>query len=113
MRKVKIITDSCADIGRELRESRDIDYVQMKTIYNHTELDASLDWQFYSPKELYDIMRGGEHVLTAQVPAEEFSRVFTPYIEAGYDIVYIGCSLKQSGSVNNGTVVANKLTETH
>lgn len=58
-------------------------------------------------------MRGGERVLTVQVPAEEFSRVFTPYIEAGYDIVYIGCSLKQSGSVNTGTVVANKLTETH
>lgn len=29
---------------RELRESRDIDYVRMKPIYNGTELDASLDW---------------------------------------------------------------------
>lgn len=93
MRKVKIITDSCADIGRELRERRDIDYVRMKTIYNYTELDASLDWQFYSTKQLYDIMRGGERVLTAQVPAEEFSRVFTPYIEAGCDIVYIAVRL--------------------
>lgn len=113
MRKVKIITDSCADIGREMRERWDIDYVRMKTVYNGTELDASLDWQFYSPKELYDIMRGGERVLTAQVPADEFARVFTPCVESGCDAVYIGCSLKQSGSVNTGAVVAKRLMEAH
>ncbi len=54
-------------------------------------------------------MRAGERVLTAQVPTEEFGRIFRKYLEEGKDVVYIGCSLKQSGSVNTGAVVAKKL----
>ncbi len=113
MRTVKIITDSCADIGHDLRDRYDIDYARMKTIYEGKEQWASLDFEYYTPKELYDIMRAGNRVLTAQVPPDEFSRIFTLYLEQGYDIVYIGCSLKQSGSVNTGAVVARKLLETY
>ena len=113
MRTVKIITDSCADIGYDLRDRYDIDYARMKTIYEGKEQWASLDFEYYTPKELYDIMRAGNRVLTAQVPPDEFSRIFTLYLEQGYDIVYIGCSLKQSGSVNTGAVVARKLLETY
>lgn len=109
MRPIKIITDSCADIGRELREAYGIDYARMQTVYKDKEQWASLDFEYYTPKELYDIMRGGERVLTNQVPAEEFERVFTKYLSEGFDIVYIGCSLKLSGSVNTGEVAAKKL----
>jgi DegV family protein with EDD domain len=109
MRPVKIITDSCADIGRELREKYDIDYARMNTQYDGKELPASLDWEFYTPKALYDIMRQGNRVLTTQVPVEEFRRIFRLYLDGGYDIVYIGCSLKQSGSVNTGSVIAKEL----
>ncbi len=111
MRAVKIITDSCSDLGRELRERYDIDYARMKTSYNEKEQWASLDFEYYTPKELYDIMREGNRVFTTQVPAEEFERIFKKYLELGFNIVYIGCSLKQSGSVNTGTVVAKKLVE--
>ncbi len=113
MRNVKIITDSCSDLGLDIRTRYDIDYAKMCTICDGKEQSASLDWEYYSPKELYDIMRAGKRVLTTQVPAEEFHRVFTHYIELGYDIVYIGCSLKLSGSVNTGNIVAKKLTEQH
>lgn len=56
-------------------------------------------------------MRAGNRVLTTQAPPEEFERIFTEYLERGCDIVYIGCSLKQSGSVNTGSVVAKRLLE--
>ena len=49
----------------------------MNTVYKGEETPASLDWEYYSPKELYDIMRNGERVLTTQVPPEEFKNVFT------------------------------------
>ena len=109
MRPVKIITDSCADIGGDILEKYDIDYARMNTRYEGKETTASLTWEFYSPSELYGIMRKGDRVLTTQVPAEEFKRVFTMYLEQGYDIVYVGCSLKQSGSVNTGAIVAKEL----
>ena len=111
MRPVKILTDSCSDLGKTIREKYDIDYARMKTSYDGKEQWASLDFEYYTPKELYDIMRAGNRVFTTQVPAEEFERVFTNYLDLGFNIVYIGCSLKQSGSVNTGSVVAKKLLE--
>lgn len=111
MRPVKIITDSCSDIGKNIRDEYGIDYARMKTIYEGKEQWASLDFEYYTPKELYDIMRDGNRVLTAQVPTDEFERVFTQYLEEGFDIVYVGCSLKLSGSVNAASVVAKQLKE--
>ena len=109
MNKVQIITDSCSDLSRDLRDKYGIDYARMYTEYREKETPASLDFEYYQPKELYDIMRGGERVKTAQVPSVEFDRVFRLYLEKGCDIVYIGCSLKQSSSVNTGAVTAKEI----
>lgn len=109
--KVKIITDSCADLTGELLERYDIDYAQMNTIRNGKETKASLLWEYYTPQELYNAIRNGERILTTQVPVEEFNRIFTKYLDEGFDIVYIGCSLKQSGSVNTGAVAAKNILE--
>ena len=109
MRKIKILTDSCSDLDGALLEKYDIDYAKMNTVYRDKETEASLTWEHYTPKELYDIMRNGERVTTTQVPVVEYTRIFKRYLEAGYDIIYIGCSTKQSGSVNTGKMVANGL----
>ncbi len=98
-------------MSKDLREKYDIDYARMKTVYNGKEQWASLDFEYYTPKQLYDIMREGNRVLTTQVPPDEFTRIFTEYLDKGFDIVYVGCSLKQSGSVNTGAVVARTLLE--
>ncbi len=109
MRKVQILTDSCADLCKEIRDEYGIDYMRMQTVYQGKETPASLDFEYYTPKELYDIMRNGERVTTTQVPPEEFERVFGKYLAEGCDIVYVACSVKQSSSVNTGAVVAKKL----
>ncbi len=110
-RPVKIITDSCSDLSKDIRDKYDIDYVHMRTVYEGKETEASLDWEYYSPKELYDIMRAGNRVLTTQVPQDEFEEVFTKYVEKGYDVVYIACSVKQTNSVNTGILVSRKIME--
>lgn len=109
MKKVKIITDSCGDLSGELLEKYDIDYAKMLTVYQGKESPALLTWTNEDAHDLYEIMRAGNRITTAQVPVEEFQRIFEKYLSEGYDIVYIGCSTKQSGSVNTGRVVAQKL----
>ena len=111
MSKVKIFTDSCSDLTKEIREKYDIEYVKMNTIIKGVEHPASLDWESFSPKEFYDIMRDGERITTTQVPAQEFEEKFTACLEEGYDIVYVGCSSRLSGSVDMGKVCAKKLAE--
>jgi len=109
MSKVKIITDSCSDLTVGQLEKYNIDYAKMTTVYNDTESEALLDWTADDVREFYDIMRVGDRITTAQVSVEEFKRVFGRYLSEGYDIVYIGCSSKQSGSVNTAFVTARAI----
>ncbi len=111
MKKVKIITDSCADLSSEQLKAYDIDYAKMSTILDGKESPALLTWSYDDVHKFYDTIRGGKRITTAQVSVEEFNRIFTQYLDAGYDIVYIACSSKQSGSVNTGFVAAKKLLE--
>ena len=109
MRNVRIVTDSCSDLPKVLREKYDIDYMKMNTVKDGKETPASLDWEYFSPKELYDTIRNGQRVTTTQVPPAEFRRYFKQELEKGNDIVYVACSLKNSGSVNVGKVEAEAI----
>lgn len=109
MRKVKVITDSCADLSPELLKKYDLDYAKMSTILDGAVSPALLEWTPEEVHAFYDLMREGKRITTAQVSVEEFERIFGEYLEKDMDIVYIGCSLKQSGSVNTGHMVAQKM----
>ena len=109
MRKVQVITDSCADLNTVQLEEYNIDYAKMSTVYNGAESPALLTWSDDEVHRLYNIMREGSRVTTAQVSVEEFQRIFEKYLNQGMDIVYIGCSSKSSGSVNTGFMVAKKM----
>ncbi len=109
MRPVKILTDSCSDLTVELMEKYDIDYARMFYRYDDIEKHASLTWTEAEVKELYDIMRKGTRVTTAQVPAEEYTELFTKYINEGKDIVYLACSGKLSNSINTANQIASEL----
>ena len=111
MRKVKVITDSCSDLNKELLEKYEIDYAKMNTVYNGVTSPAILTWTDEEVHKLYGIMRDGKRILTTQVPVDEFTRIYKLYSDKGYDIIYIGCSSKQSGSVNTGALVAKQFME--
>lgn len=110
-RKFVIVTDSCSDLGKDIREKYNIDYLQMNIVVDGKELPACLNWEAYSPKELYDFMRKGIVIKTTQVPQVTYDQAFRKYLEAGYDILYIGCSSALSGSVNTSNVVKSMLLE--
>lgn len=113
MNKVKIITDSCSDLSETLLKEYDIDYAKMNTVYEGKNSPAILEWKPEDVHAFYEIMRAGKRITTTQVPSDEFNTLFTKYLSQGYDIVYIACSSKQSGSVNTAQVLANKLLENY
>ena len=76
MRKFVMVVDSTADLPLELRTKFDIKYCQMNINYEGKEYKASLDWEEYSPKELYDWMRSGKVIKTTQVPFQTFYEFF-------------------------------------
>ncbi len=113
MRKVKVIADSCADLNVEQLNKYGIAFAKMSTSCDGVESVATLLWTDEEAHEHYNKMRDGKRIITAQVSVEEFQRIFEEYLKQDMDIVYIGCSSKQSGSVNTGFVTAKKLMETY
>ena len=109
MTKVQVITDSCSDLTPELMEKHNVAYAMMSTVYEGKTTPADLSWTPDEVHALYGIMRAGNRVTTTQVPTEEFKRVFRKYLDEGCDVVYIGCSQKQSGSVGTAIVLARRL----
>lgn len=113
MKKFAVVTDSCSDLSKEAREKYSIDYVQMNITYDNKELPASLDWDKYTPSELYGLMKAGTRVKTTQVPPAAFGQAFEKYLSEGLDVVYIACSSALSGSVNTAKVIADDLNSKH
>ena len=105
----KVVTDSCADLDTEIRKQYGIDYVKMSITVQDKVLPASLDWEEYSAKQLYDYIRQGIRVYTAQVSRQEFETMFENELKAGNDVIYIGCSSALSASVKLGKLIAEEL----
>lgn len=111
MKKYVIIGDSTCDLPKDIREKYDIKYAKMDFVADGVEHRASLDWDEYSPKEYYDLMRAGVLIKTTQVPREEFVTVFSHWAKQGYDILYIACSSGLSGSIGLAKVVSAELND--
>ncbi|MFA7110950.1 MAG: DegV family protein [Bacilli bacterium] len=109
MEKYVILGDSTCDLGKDLREKYNIDYCRMFITRGDKDYPASLDYDEYSAKELYDWMRNGERVFTSQVPEAEFVSVFTKYLDKGLDILYISCSSALSASIKTALKVKQDL----
>lgn len=111
MRNFAIVSDSTSDLGKELREKFNIDYVPMNYVLDGEEYAASLDWEYHSSKDFYDLMRQGKQFTTTQVPLNVFEDKFSAYLEQGIDVLYISCSSALSGSINLAKVVSKELME--
>lgn len=117
-RNFVIVVDSCSDLSPELRKQFNIEYVRMGVVKNvgkdnEEEVYASLDWEVYSNKELFDWLRGGMAVKTTQVTMQEYQRVFGKLVEEGNDVLYIACSSALSGSYNFSLMVKEEILEKH
>ena len=111
MKDYIILTDSTSDLCKELRTEYNIEYVAMNITYDNKEYIASLDWEDYSAKELYDLMRDGKRIRTTQVPYNIYLRKFIQCAEQNLDILYISCSSALSGTVNVARSVKEEVSE--
>lgn len=113
MRDFVILSDSCCDLTKDLRERFGIEYVPMRIIYDETDIPASLDWEQISFKQFYDMMRQGVRVKTALITADEFKEVFAKYLDEGRDVMYIACSSALSNSYKSSLVARDALAAEH
>ena len=109
MEKFVIISDSCCDLDKELREKYDVQYVPMHYHVGEESFPADLDWKDKPVTEFYNLMREGVRITTSQVTAAEYVAAFEPILQNGQDILSISCSSALSASVNASYVAAEEL----
>ena len=111
MRDFIVLADSTCDLTLEMRQEFGIEYVPMQYIIDGVEYKASLDWESHGVKEFYDLMRNGRRVFTTQIVKDTYYKAFKDAIDAGKDLVYIGCSSALSASINVANLVAQEIRE--
>ncbi len=109
MSKFQIFTDSNCDLSTQIRKVNNLEYLRMNVVVDGSEMYADLDWELYSPETFYGWLASGKKVKTNAVPYAEFIERFTPFLEKGMDILYIGCSSALTVSTNTCRLVSEEL----
>eukprot|EP00828_Plagiopyla_frontata_P005725 TRINITY_DN12361_c0_g1_i3.p2 TRINITY_DN12361_c0_g1~~TRINITY_DN12361_c0_g1_i3.p2 ORF type:complete len:323 (-),score=59.80 TRINITY_DN12361_c0_g1_i3:149-1117(-) len=107
MEKIKIITDSTADLPKKVYEEYDIEVLPL--LINFAE-KSYLDGVEITPKELFKKI-DEEKVLptTAQVIPTRFAEVYEKYLKEGYKIISIHISSAMSGTYQSACIAKDML----
>ena len=97
---------STADLSKEHLDSRDIQYVYFHYFLDEKEYPDDLGQSMPFDK-FYQAMADGAMTRTAQVNISEYLDYFTPFLEAGKDILHLTLSSGISGSYNSAVNAAN------
>lgn len=110
MKKYIITTDTTCDLPQEYLDSHSIGLFPLYYNLNGTVYgeDNVLD-----PKDFYNIMRSGAMPTTMAVNPDLARKIFTRYIEEGYDVLHIAFSSALSGSCSVASTVARELCDEH
>jgi DegV family protein with EDD domain len=112
MAKFQIFTDSSSDLSKELRKEYGIEYFQMGITVRGESYPADLDYDAYSFEQLYAwIADTSNQCKTAMVNPLEFENKMVPYLEKGYDILYIACSSALTSTQNVFSLVRSELQD--
>lgn len=107
MRRVKIITDSTADLPNNLIKEYDIDIVPLHIILGDKSF---LDDGSYKAQDLF-AYADKNNVLPKSAAANEyqFTKAFKKWLDEDYDIFFIGISGKLSATVQNAMTALEQL----
>ena len=110
MNKVRILVDSCADLGKEIYKQYDIDMVAQNVrfgeeVYLDNGEDITLEMLYQKVKEK------GQLPQTSAVTPGAFDEYFKKTLDAGYDIVYVALGSKLSSTYQNANLVKENYPE--
>lgn len=105
---VKIITDSAADLPKELVAQHGIEVLPLMVYLDNQEFR---DGETMNPQEMFRGMREGKVYKTAQVPLQIFREVFQRHAENGDTCIYVAFSSALSGTYQSAVLAKNEILE--
>jgi len=107
---VRIVTDTSANLPRELVLEHDITVLPFQYTVDGVPVEYSEDWNA-DGKRFFEAMRAGAVVDTSLVNMGRFIDCFEPMLAAGDDVIYIGMSSGVSGTYNASRLAAEEVNE--
>ena len=101
-----------ADLSEGHFKERNISYVCFHFSLDGKEYEDDLG-KSIAIDEFYQAMCDGAETRTSQVNVEEYMAYFTPFLEAGKDILHVSLSSGISGSYNSANIAAEELRENY
>ncbi|SES97387.1 DegV family protein [Anaerobranca gottschalkii] len=109
MEKVKIFADSTCDLSPVLIKQHDIGIIPLNIIFGDDIFQDGVD---ITTKELYEKVEKYKSLpKTSAASPGVFKTAFEPYIEEGYNIVYISISSELSATYQNAILAAGMFDE--
>ena len=104
-----ILTDSSCDLHREVLDEWQLGTASLTFRFDGEDKEYTNDGMDIN--EFYSRMKAGGVAKTAAVNTESFIDCFTPYLEGGLDILYIGFSSGLSTTFNSARLASIELKE--
>ncbi len=111
MAEYQIITDSTTDLTAEMIEELELYVIPMCYMMAGRSYENIPGGGDMTDHEFYEKLRAGEMSTTAQINSEEFIARFTPFLEAGRDILYLAFSSGLSGTCQSALLAKKELEE--
>ena len=105
-----IVTDTSANLPGALLQRHDVGVVPFSYFVEDTA-HTCLDIDAFDGTAYYDAIRGGTRVTTSQINPYRYLESFTPLLESGRDILYVGMSSGISGSYASAEAAAKELMD--
>lgn len=108
MEKIKIITDSSADLPKEIFDKLDITVLPL--LINFGE-DSYLDGVDINRDSMFERMKNNPEVFpnTAQVTPVRFEEAFRKYLDEGYKIICLNLSSGMSGTYQSASLAKSMI----
>lgn len=98
MKKFVVITDATCDLPQSLVAKYNLDYIPMEVNFGEEVLKQYLDEREFKLADFYARLDKKELAKTSLINMQTFVEKFTPYLEKGIDVMYIGISGNLSAS---------------
>ncbi len=110
MKKYILTCEATVDIYKEDLEELNVPYINYYYYLDDEMYETNIS-KDYSYEEFYKGILEGKTPKTTQVNSERFIEFFTPFLEAGNDVVHVTFSSGLSGTNNSANLAAKELNE--
>lgn len=104
-----IMTDSSANLPENIIDSLDISVLSLSFRVGEKEYKSYEKGKVTDLKQFYDMMRNKENIVTSLAGPDDFEKFFSPVLERGEDVLYLGFSSALSGTYQSSVIAAETL----